>query len=164
MRGCRCDRACSGFRLGQRVPQRGWNAARTALGRDASNEHIERGEQLIAAADALAPERPPWQAEEDGDGAGGAAAANGAEAAAGQEEMDACMAALAGLGADDGVFELTLHGGQVLGVALQRDRGGLHYLLSTADAALGRKLRQRGRELERGLAQRMQQRVAVTVL
>ncbi len=102
--------------------------------------------------------------KEGKDGKDDSVAPSAGAALAPDPELDMCADALLGLGSDNGVFELLLPGGRSLNVAVDSSASRISFLLSTADRALAKQLREKKMELEGRLQRRMGKKTTVTLL
>ena len=71
---------------------------------------------------------------------------------------------LAPLGGNDGIFEVLLPSGAILGVAVSTQASAVRFLLSTPGSGLANQLRRQRMELEGRLERRMGRHVMLTVL
>lgn len=90
----------------------------------------------------------------------------GGVASAREAAFDAAALAdeLAPLGSNDGIFEVILPSGAVLGVAVSTQASAVRFLLSTPGSGLAAQLRRQRMELEGRLERRMGRHVTLTVL
>lgn len=78
--------------------------------------------------------------------------------------LDALAANLAGLGSDNGIFEVTMPNGQQLGVAVNVQPTGVRFLMSPSDNALRDRIKNCRMELEGAVEQHIHKDVEIAVL
>lgn len=79
-------------------------------------------------------------------------------------DLDTLAGGLLPKSGDDGIFEVTLPGGQKMGVAVNMQAALARFHLSVLDDRLAERLRRRKMELQGHLERRMQKNVEITVL
>ncbi|HYD63139.1 MAG TPA: hypothetical protein VEC35_22485 [Noviherbaspirillum sp.] len=116
------------------------------------------------------PAGPGWRENDGGDSQSSdeqtGSDACGAAASACEAAFDAASLAdeLAPLGSNDGIFEVILPSGAVLGVAVSKQASAVRFLISTPGSGLANQLRRQRMELEGRLERRMGRHVMLTVL
>jgi hypothetical protein len=102
------------------------------------------------------------------DGGGPIPAAGSARTAAAGEaegpEFDTLAANLADLGADNGIFEVTMPGGQKLGVAVTTQGAGVRFLMNSDDRDMIDRLKNCRVELQGAVERRIRRNVEIAVL
>jgi hypothetical protein len=138
--------------------------------RDAASRETPSNRQDDDNHAACIPSSPEWRHNDGGDrqqsGEQEGKDVCGTVASAHEAAFDAAALAddLAPLGGNDGIFEIILPSGAVLGVAVSTQASGVRFLLSTPASGLAKQLRRQRMELEGRLERRMGRHVMLTVL
>lgn len=138
--------------------------------RDAASREAPSNRQDDDNRTACIPSNPGWQDNDGGDRQHSEEPAGkdvcGTVAPAREAAFDAAALAddLAPLGSNDGIFEVILPSGAVLGVAVSTQASAVRFLLSTPGSGLANQLRRQRMELEGRLERRMGRHVMLTVL